>query len=279
MTQAAYDNTRILSEGTKQADIAAAFATQTGAAQAAAVRSAERRHRARVWAAALPNGLTAVQEFSALQADPAPPDKFTRTDNTAFTLNGWKYNVTIAANFGTFATSTVTNATKPTAGNTFTVGSQVYTFQDTIAQAYDVFIGATDATALTNLAAAINANGTVGTQYYAGTLANTKVTATAGATTLVLTAITAGTGGNALTVAGTTAGQTYNPGTALLAGAVNGTIALNDSNSSARLTFTQNATQSIELPYGTYALALTNSSGMTATITAGVYSDGSGETP
>jgi hypothetical protein len=280
MGQVAYDNIRIASEGQKQSDISAAYASLTGAAQANAVRSAERRHRARVWQAAGPNGMVATQEFAELQANRAPTENFTRTDTTTFNLLGWKYQIAIAANFGTFAASTVTNATKPTAGDTFTVGSQVYTFQDTIAAPFDVFIGATDATALANLAAAILATANVGgLQYFAGTTPNTKVTATSTATTLVLNAITAGAGGNALTVAGTTAGQSYNPGSALLAGAVNGTIALNDANSSARMTFTQNATQTIELPYGTYAFALTNSSGMTATIATGNYSDGSGQTP
>jgi hypothetical protein len=110
MTQTDFDNTRYLSEMTKQVDIAAAMTNLTGAAQAAAVRSAERRHLARIWQAAASNGLSAAQQYAELHADPLPPENVVRTDGTAFNLLGWTYNITLAATFGGGDTISVLNA-------------------------------------------------------------------------------------------------------------------------------------------------------------------------
>ena len=64
-------------------------------------------------------------------------------------------------------------------GNTATIGSTVYRFKTTPAQAYDVNLGASDAAALDNLKLAINASGVGdGTDYYTGTLAHPSVVAT-----------------------------------------------------------------------------------------------------
>jgi hypothetical protein len=69
-----------------------------------------------------------------------------------------------------------------------------------MAQAYDVQIGASASASLDNLKAAINATGTAGTEYYAGTLANPDIIAyTKTATTLKVAFRTIGTAGNAYT--------------------------------------------------------------------------------
>ena len=76
------------------------------------------------------------------------------------------------------ATGTITNSSAvPTTADTVSIGGQVYTFKDTLAAAYDVQIGATIAATMTSLVKAINASGTAGVDYFAGTLANLSVTA------------------------------------------------------------------------------------------------------
>jgi len=60
---------------------------------------------------------------------------------------------------------------------TITIGSTVYRWRNTLAQAYDVKIGVSAAASLDNLKAAINATGTPGTEYFAGTLAHPDVVA------------------------------------------------------------------------------------------------------
>lgn len=69
------------------------------------------------------------------------------------------------------------------------------------AAAYDVKIGATYADTKANLIAAINASGTAGTHYGAGTIANTDVTATdPGGNSIGLTSKKAGSAGNGTTL-------------------------------------------------------------------------------
>lgn len=103
----------------------------------------------------------------------------------------------------TKATATVTsNATNVTDGDTVTVNGQAYRFKDTMAAAYDVKIGASAAASLDNLKAAINATGTPGTEYFAGTLVHPTVEATTNTDTVqTLSARTGGEDGNALTLA------------------------------------------------------------------------------
>lgn len=80
---------------------------------------------------------------------------------------------------GTVGTGTLTSTgVAPADGDIVTIGSTVYRFKTTSAQAYDVAIGASAAAALDNLKAAINATGTPGTEYFAGTHAHPEVTAT-----------------------------------------------------------------------------------------------------
>lgn len=101
------------------------------------------------------------------------------------------------------ATGTITNSTGvPTTGDTVSVAGQVYTFKDTLASAYDVKIGATIAATMLSLSKAINGTGVDGSDYYAGTLANLSVTASAPVAGVVtLTAIYGGVSGNALLLA------------------------------------------------------------------------------
>lgn len=78
-----------------------------------------------------------------------------------------------------FPESTLTSdATNVSVDDTVTIGSIVYRFKSTMLAAYDVKIGADAATTLDNLKAAINASGTPGTEYFAGTLAHPDVVAT-----------------------------------------------------------------------------------------------------
>jgi hypothetical protein len=84
-------------------------------------------------------------------------------------------------------------------GDIVTIGSQPYRFKTEPAQAYDVALGESDAAALDNLKAAINATGTPGTEYFAGTLAHPSVVATDNAdTTQKIVARVPGTAANAL---------------------------------------------------------------------------------
>lgn len=111
---------------------------------------------------------------------------------------------------GTITTSTLTPATFPestltsdatnnTEDETVTIGTTVYRWRDTLAQAYDVKLGASAAASLDNLKAAINASGTPGTEYFAGTLAHPNVIATTNTdTTQKVISTTIGTADNAL---------------------------------------------------------------------------------
>ena len=97
------------------------------------------------------------------------------------------------------AQGTLSMATKPTTGDTITIGSTVYTFKDTMTTAFDVAIGALVSDSQTNLVAAINLSGTAGTEYYAGTTVHPSVRAAAfAADDMVVTAKRAGLDGNAI---------------------------------------------------------------------------------
>lgn len=74
------------------------------------------------------------------------------------------------------ATGTLTRtATNVADGATVTIGTKTYRFKTVMAQAYDVQIGVDANTSFQNLESAIEANGTVGVQYYAGTVSNPDV--------------------------------------------------------------------------------------------------------
>lgn len=113
------------------------------------------------------------------------------------------------------------DGTNITNGDTVTIGSKVYTFEDTLTNVDGHVLKAGSAAgSLTNLFHAINASGGVsGTDYAALTTANTQVVATnPSGTTVVVTAITAGSAGNA--IATTEVSTHLSWGAATLAGGV-----------------------------------------------------------
>lgn len=98
------------------------------------------------------------------------------------------------------------DATNVADGETVTIGAVVYRFKDTMLAAYDVQIGASAAISLDNLKAAINATGTPGTEYFAGTLVHPYVIATTNTdTTQTIHSRTYGTGNNTLATTETSA--------------------------------------------------------------------------
>lgn len=104
--------------------------------------------------------------------------------------------VTVA---GVAAQGTLTIAEPVTTTDEFTIDTTVYTMMTTPAAAYDIAIGADEAATKVNIVAAINASGTAGTEYFAGTLIHPTVTATTFAgDACVLTAKTNGTAGNSI---------------------------------------------------------------------------------
>lgn len=98
-----------------------------------------------------------------------------------------------------FAESVLTAGGAIADGDTVTIGAITYRFKDTLAQAYDVKIGASDAITLDNLKLAINGTGVAGTNYFAGTVAHALVIATTNTdTTQKIVSRTIGTANNAL---------------------------------------------------------------------------------
>ena len=116
-------------------------------------------------------------------------------------------DVTTPAHAAVVATGTLTASTILTT-ETITIGTTVYRFMTSTAQAYDVLLGANDAAALDNLKLAINASGTGdGSDYHAGTLIHPDVTATTNTdTTQVVDAKVGGTDGNAIVTTDTGGG-------------------------------------------------------------------------
>lgn len=131
----------------------------------------------------------------------------------------------LKASLVTYATGTITSdATNPADGDLMVIGSITYRFKTTPAQAYDIKIGADAATTLDNVKAAVNASGTDGTEYYAGTLAHPEVIATTNTnTTQVVQAIHPKAAiGNAIVTTETSAHLSW--GAATLAGGVDGSV-------------------------------------------------------
>jgi hypothetical protein len=98
--QGAFEAARSRSLSAKQDDIATYKRLLTGAAAQIAIRSADRAHRGRDFAAARDNGMVWSTHWAALQLDPPPPELFARTDSTAFPLAGGHYVVNVAGTFG-----------------------------------------------------------------------------------------------------------------------------------------------------------------------------------
>lgn len=118
----------------------------------------------------------------------------------------------------TTATGTLTSTgVAITDGDTVTIGATVYQFKTTTAAAYDVTIGANAAASLANLKKAINATGTPGTEYHAGTLIHpTVIAGDITSTTLELSAARVGAAGNS--IASTETAATLSFGSATLTG-------------------------------------------------------------
>ena len=120
---------------------------------------------------------TALQDSSTLAHEfdlfSQPGNEYTIATQIAATCN-----ITVSTNQDTSYTSGnvfSTNGLNAVNGSVLTIGGQVYRFRNTLAQAYDVQIGAGIADSVSNLYLAINASGVVGTNYYAGTLVNANV--------------------------------------------------------------------------------------------------------
>jgi hypothetical protein len=102
------------------------------------------------------------------------------------------------------AQGTLTIANDVTTTDQFTVGDIQYTLLDSPLAAYDIDTGTDEAAAKVNIVAAINASGTAGVEYFAGTLSNPDVQATTfSGDVCVLTASPAGHAGNSIVTAET----------------------------------------------------------------------------
>ena len=113
---------------------------------------------------------------------------------------------------GKLATGVLTTTGNFTANDEVTVGTVTYKFVASPSAAYDVDLGGTAAVSLSNLEKAVNGTGTAGTEYAAGTLPNTKVTAVAATATITFTAkddgTNSGTAGNSIVFTEDTDGGT-----------------------------------------------------------------------
>jgi hypothetical protein len=110
---------------------------------------------------------------------------------------------------GVKASGTLTLTENAANTNTVTIGSTVYTFQDTLTNvAYNVKVGASASATIDNLIAAITAGAGSGTAYAAATTAHPSVTAAAGdGDTMTVTALVTGTAGNSIATTDTLAGS------------------------------------------------------------------------
>lgn len=103
---------------------------------------------------------------------------------------------------GAAATGALAFTANPTDGDTVTIGSVVYRFKDTLAQANDIKIGTAITNTLDSLEKTINGEGEEGTDYFAGTTTPLSVvTASVSGQTLNLTATEAGIAGNSIALA------------------------------------------------------------------------------
>lgn len=104
-------------------------------------------------------------------------------------------------------------------GDTVTINGVVYRFKDTMAAINDVQRSGTVDTTLANLRAAINGTGTPGTEYFAGTVAQTLVTCSAvAAHAVTITAVTGGTAGNSIAIAESSIHLSWDSGKTALSG-------------------------------------------------------------
>lgn len=148
----------------------------------------------------------------------------TNPDATGTFVVGAKTYTFVGALTEAFASKVLTSTNTELAdGATVTIGTTVYRFKDTMAQAYDVKRDGTTAdTTMGNLIKAINATGTAGVEYFAGTLIHPTVSAgTLTAHAFTATAKTVGTGGNAIALDESSAQLSWAGGAVFLSGGVN----------------------------------------------------------
>lgn len=111
---------------------------------------------------------------------------------------------------GVASAGTLTIAEPVTTGDEFTIDTTIYTLITTPAAAYDIAIGLDEAATKVNIVAAINASGTPGTEYFAGTLIHPTVGAAAFVgDACVLTAKSTGAAGDLIDTTETGQGFTH----------------------------------------------------------------------
>ena len=111
---------------------------------------------------------------------------------------------------GVASAGTLTIAEPVTDGDEFTIDTTVYTLLTTPAAAYDIAIGADEPATKVNIVAAINASGTPGVEYFAGTLIHPTVGAAAFVVdACVLTAKSTGAAGDLIATTETGQGFTH----------------------------------------------------------------------
>lgn len=115
-----------------------------------------------------------------------------------------KLTIGVEPSPGVKAQGTLTIAEPVTDGDQFTIDTQEYTLLDTPVAAYDIAIGNDEDATKVNIVAAINASGTPGTEYFAGTEIHPTVEATEfDADVMTMTAKEYGTDGNSIVTAET----------------------------------------------------------------------------
>ena len=156
--------------------------------------------------------LTVSVEYSGSSGELSPEGLAPLTPGSIFRVLSKGFNAMAGNNLvklktsivfnGVRASGTITNSVSvPGTSDTVTIGGQAYAFKSTLASAYQVKIGATVGATMENLLKAINGTGEAGVNYFAGTLANPNVYATAGATGVVnVIARIPGTAGNLITL-------------------------------------------------------------------------------
>ena len=158
--------------------------------------------------------------------------------------------------FGASASNTRNAIGNVADGDTVTVGSTVYRFKTTMAQANDIQIGGNAAATLVSLAKAINGTGTAGVDFFAGTGKSTEVSAVATGNTLTVTALTAGTGGNSLAATKSAANLGWTNTGGVLTGGAAGADLSNQTNAAAALTAVNSAIQTVAQRRGDIGAAI-----------------------
>jgi hypothetical protein len=117
-------------------------------------------------------------------------------DATGAAITSW---TAIAPVTAAAASQVLTTTGASTTAETITIGSKVYTLQDTLTNVDGhVKRSGTIATDLANLVKAINLTGVAGTDYAAATTINSQVSAVSGATTLTVTSKVVGAASNSI---------------------------------------------------------------------------------